>query len=250
MIRVDRLWRHRGQLAAPAANARARWTAREALIVELVDGDGLRGQGEAAPLEGYSPDSLDQVERALGPLIGARLDETLPDGFPASARCALETARLDLAARARRQSLPQLLGVPPGTRVAVCASVDPGSLEQQLAQAGRAWSRGIRALKVKIGPRAAWSHELALLAELRRRFGKALSLRLDANGTIDAGELPAVAAELERFEIDLLEEPVSGGAWSQVEPVRVPLGADESLQRLDPAVVDAFRRGVLTVAIL
>ncbi|MHB8417837.1 MAG: o-succinylbenzoate synthase [Myxococcales bacterium] len=250
MIRFDRLWRHRGTLSRPAANAKARWLAREALVVELVDETGVRGQGEAAPLEGYSPDSLEDAERALAALLGRELGDSIRGALPPSARCALETARLDLVSRQSGRSLPAALGAPASAQVAVCASLSHGSIEAQLADAARAWSQGFRTFKVKIGGPSVWPQELELLAELRRRHGGQLRLRVDANGALDPAGLPAALAALEPFDLELIEEPVTGPAWGRIEESRVPLAADESLQAPGPEVLDAFRRGVIRVAVL
>ena len=56
------LKRIRGEFAAQ--NAQHAWTTREAIIVELSDGQRV-GRGEAAPLPGYSAETLDECEEAL-----------------------------------------------------------------------------------------------------------------------------------------------------------------------------------------
>ncbi len=233
-----------------ASNARNAWSSRRALVVELDDGEGCRGQGEAAPLEGYSPDSFEEVETVLRRLLGSELAAVPEEGLPPSARFALETAWLDLAARRSGCSLPELLGVPSSLRVSICASVEPGALERQVASVAEAWKRGFRCFKVKIGAAGEWRRELELISELRRGFGGELRLRADANGAFDAASLPAVLDALEPLGVELLEEPVTGAAWAGVKESRLTLGADESLQRLSPEVLEAFDRGVLRVAVL
>lgn len=54
--------RVRGEFSAQ--NANSSWTTREAIIVELRDGERF-GRGEAAPLPGYSAETLDDCEGAL-----------------------------------------------------------------------------------------------------------------------------------------------------------------------------------------
>ncbi len=257
MIRLSRLWRRGGELSRTAGNARARWTARESLVLELRDEDGRRGQGEASPLEGYSPDSIDAAERALEALRELRLPEPAGPELPAldvplspSARCAFETAWLDLAARRAGRSLPALLGAEPAARAAVGALLPAEPLAAQLAAAEEAWRRGFRSLKVKLGAVGGWEAELDLLGALRRRFGPELRLRADANGAFCPGELPSRFRDLEPFGLELLEEPVSGRDWRDVPEAPFLLAADESLQRLEPELFEAFRRGVARVAVL
>ena len=55
-------------LSRPAHNARAHWSERSSCIVTLQGESGVRGQGEAAPLPGFSPDSLPACEAALSAL--------------------------------------------------------------------------------------------------------------------------------------------------------------------------------------
>lgn len=90
---------------------------REAVLLRVADEDGAVGWGEASPLPGYSPDSLDGVERALDAwaLRWAEHEIAMERGRPTletgdlfrgldvdalpSAACAIDTAILDLAAR-------------------------------------------------------------------------------------------------------------------------------------------------------
>lgn len=81
------LKRVRGEFSAQ--NAKSTWTTREAIIVELRDGERF-GRGEAAPLPGYSVETLDDCERALR--TGAAL--------PPAAEFAWHAAHLELRGEA------------------------------------------------------------------------------------------------------------------------------------------------------
>ena len=90
------------------------------VIVELTDADGVAAIGEAAPSSLYG-ESADSVLKFLHPLDAQRLSfvdipgsmkflESLP-GIPVAARCALNLALLDGAAKRARQPLHDFLGL-------------------------------------------------------------------------------------------------------------------------------------------
>ncbi|HKA91867.1 MAG TPA: enolase C-terminal domain-like protein [Haliangiales bacterium] len=203
--------------ARPGRDARRAWTERRSLLVTL-DGGGV---GEAAPLPGYSPDTLEACRDALAalpPLDGPADVARLPDALPA-ARFALETAIL-----ARGGGLAAHLGVAPRA-VARCRLV------ADVAEADAAVADGAAALKVKIGVPG----DRDLLAALRGRFG-AIPLRLDANGALAAAELDAYV----RFRPELVEEPIADPR--QLPPLPFPVALDESLLRLAAADVARLAR--------
>ncbi len=225
-----------------AEHARRSWPVRRSLLLSLTDPGGARGLGEASPLPGYSPDTLEDAQAALSTLdpaavagaleapdpraslaaVAALLPATLP-----SARFALETAALDLLSRREAVPAPALLGAGVGAQRPLAALLGAATSPRLLADAERALAEGYRCFKLKVGAPGAWGRELAGAASLRERLGPALLLRLDANGAIAANELERSAAALAQLGLDLFEEP---GATL---PPGVPLALDESLQRLD-----------------
>ncbi len=116
-----------GQLDGGLRNARVAWSSRRGLLLQLLDSSEMVGQGEASPLPGYSPDSLEDCEQALagldwdcvedgyladpGPRFLSELLSLVPEQFPA-ARFALESAFLDLLSE--RHAAWQLLGLAAG----------------------------------------------------------------------------------------------------------------------------------------
>jgi L-alanine-DL-glutamate epimerase-like enolase superfamily enzyme len=215
MIRIASLETVTVPLAA--RDARRTWTERTSLIVTLAGG----GAGEAAPLPGYSPDTIDACRDALAalPAMDGLADVgLLPAGLPA-ARFALETAIL-----AEGGGLLGHLDAP-------ARAVPRCRLVADVAAAEAAVADGAAVLKVKIGVPG----DRDLLAELRRRFG-AVPLRLDANGSLAPDELDAYA----RFEPELVEEPIA-------DPLRLPrapfpVALDESLLRLGAGDIEALAR--------
>ncbi len=184
-------------------DARRAFTERRCLLVTLDGG----GTGEASPLPGYSPDTLEGCREALAALPEpASLADVarLPPSLPA-ARFALETALL-----ARAGGLLVHLGAAP-RQVPRCRLVS--SVPEAAAAA----------FKVKIG--VPGDHEL--LAALRARF-PSVPLRLDANGV----RLPL--EDYARYRPELIEEP------ADVHASPFPVALDESLQHLGQAELRAL----------
>jgi len=218
---------------------------REAIALRVADEDGGVGWGEASPLPGYSDDDLDTVEAALDEWAAARERgdvADVPERLP-SARCAIDTARLDLAARRRGLPLHELLlegAAPVRTvgRVRVAALVSLAGVARPGAPppAGSALRAvtdcvavGFKTVKLKIGG-ADFDAELEQLVEIRAAF-PFLRLRLDANGAWTPEDAIGRLAELERrVGPELVEQPVGPAELLSFTGAAVPIAADETMR--------------------
>jgi o-succinylbenzoate synthase len=199
---------------AAVRTARGTVGERERVVVTLRDAQGTTGRGEAAPLAGWSPETVDEVEAALHralhigdtpwqlPEEPSRLRDLVAErDLPPSAAHALEQALLDLLARRRGVSAARLLS--PGARAAVPVHL----LVQSPEEAAAARAAGWRALKVKVGfePEA----DLARVAAIREAAG-GLALRLDANGGWDRDQARWILPRLAGLAVACVEDPVAG----------------------------------------
>jgi O-succinylbenzoate synthase len=190
---IVRAWLCRLPLKRPIPVGTARWTERPTILLSVTNGAGQTGWGEAAPLDGYGPDTLADVLHAIRSGDWAA---PLP-----SLQCALGTARL--------------VGHDPSGRLQVPAVLDVTS--------------DAPLLKVKISgePQDEASRLLGLLRDLPDR-----RLRLDANASMTRDGalrlLDALGAEAAR--VDFFEEPFPGcfDADHRTD-FPVPLAIDESL---------------------
>jgi O-succinylbenzoate synthase len=169
---------------------------------------GPAGWGESSPLPGYACD-------------------------PAGARRAAEEAACDGWPQAVRDEVPVNALVEGPTGSAAPAHVDSGSLA------------GFPAVKVKVG-RADPRHDVDLVAWVRNAVGPAVAVRVDANGAWDAETAVAVLDKLARYDLELVEQPVTG--LDELARLRrrvpVPVAADESVR----SVGDARRLAALQAA--
>jgi o-succinylbenzoate synthase len=244
------LQRYRLQLRRPLTTARGVIRERCGLIVQLRDEREHLGLGDAAPLPGFSDETLGQVEDALtaiaqpsGPLAGRELDsieaiEGLLGTLGAlarlpAARHAVEQALLDLLAQRSGRPVGSLLGNARPTREWIPAHV----LVTNAEQARRAVSDGYRWLKVKVGVETP-EHDEERLRQIRAAVGDDVALRADANGswTSEAAALGALE-RLAQVRVHSVEQPLPAGDPAALARVRavspVPIAADESVRTLD-----------------
>jgi len=241
-------------LPRPVQNARLTWTERASCLITLESDDGVSGRGEAAPLPGFSPESLQACQQALTALdlsdIAERLEPDqdligelgrasvrIPPNLPA-ARAALEGALLELWARAAGVPAWQLLlpagpaplqpaGPPPFSRAV--AALLMGEPEQALEQALAARARGVTTFKFKIGRAGALDRELVAVEQLRRELGPLARLRLDANQALSVVEAQHYLPRFAECELEFIEEPCAPAQLAQLSELGLPWALDESL---------------------
>lgn len=231
-------------LVDPFVISRGALSAARCAFVRVTLAGGATGYGEIAPfgaLTGEDRDGSAAVARAIGAaLVGenAARWEAVGAGLAApyaahpAARCGVECALVDAAARARGLTLYQFLG---GADVRA-RSTDitlPILAETRLDELAAQWhARGFRTFKLKVGGDA--DADLRRVERLARRY-RDVSFILDANQAFD----PAQALEFVRAlvpwreRVVMLEQPVARGDLAALAAVRavkaVPVAADEAV---------------------
>ncbi|TVQ94309.1 MAG: hypothetical protein EA397_02250 [Deltaproteobacteria bacterium] len=220
--------RHSLPLRRPFRTGAHTTTAREVLLLQIdrrLDGQLIRGFGEAAPLPGWSKEGLDEVVAHLEGKTGAA---------PPSLAFGLELAALDALARHRAVPLYQLLGELLGTRphepptLALQAPIPLASPRATADAARDSVQRGFHTLKLKLSGRLL--EDQARVEAVRAACPDAL-LRLDANGSYLPDDARRLLKGLEGLGIDLFEEPVPADLADAHAMLRagsrIPLAADE-----------------------
>lgn len=212
--------------------ARDAGTSREGALLEFVDEEGNTGLGEAAPLPGFSRESVAEAARQLVEISSGRgVEEPYP-----SVRFALEQAWLSLRVAASGEPLTRLLSPAPRESVELNALISSGAGDAP-AEARRVREAGYRAAKLKVG-RLSVQEEIELV---RRIFDEldGVSLRLDANRAWSWSEALAFARGLEGKEIEYVEEPLEEPALLRrfSEESGLPVALDESLVGMPAAAL-------------
>lgn len=216
---------------------------REGVVVELTDGDGRRGCGEASPTPslgmGEAADVLSLLERHGAALAAPEVAAGLEAGPGVAAlRCALDVAALDLEGQRRGVPISAVLAEQPAPWVAVNAVIGGGP-PFEVAQYGReAMERGYSVLKLKVGLVSVEEDEQRV-AMLREACPEA-TIRLDANCAWDEPTAVEAIRAFYPHRIELLEQPVAAGDVEalarirEVAPLRI--AADEAVD--DPETLE------------
>lgn len=228
---------------------------RPMVLVEAEDKDGARGYGEiwcnfpavgaehrarlvASVLEPLltsraftgPEDAFEHVSRSTAVLA---LQSAEPGPF-AQAIAGIDIALWDLAARRAGQPLWRFLNPSADPNVKVYASgLNPDGPERLAA---RKLGEGYTAFKQKIG--FGMERDLRNLAALRETIGADGLLMVDANQAWDLDTALGYAAELDRLQLDWLEEPLRcDRPWSEWSVLsqrsRTPLAAGENVLGFD-----------------
>ena len=193
-------------------------SARELVVLRLEDDDGVTGYGEAAPLEPYDGVAIERVMEAL---------RNGGSAAPPQARAAEEMARLDLEARRGGTGI----GEPGADAIAVNVTLPAGPPDEVARRAREALRDGYSCFKLKVG----LPDDAERVRAVREAIGSWPALRLDANGAWTTAEAVERIAELEPYDIQLVEQPCRTlEELAEVHPaVRVPIAADESVVSAD-----------------
>jgi len=226
----------------PYVTARGVLQRREMVLLRVRDEDGVEGLGEAVPLALRGGVGLEEVVRELE----GWAEHGSVEGLSALARCAVETALMDL--RGRR--VGKGLGEGERDEAVECnATLVAGTPEAVAAEAEK-WAReGFTTFKLKLGAESArnipqgsfsrtrGSTDVEQVRALREALGPEVRIRVDANEAWDLETAKATLAELEPFGIELAEQPVAGleGMAELAASTSIPLAADESVASLEEA---------------
>lgn len=235
---------YRLPLVTPLITAHGTQSERVGVLLSITDGHHT-GWGEAAPMPGWSRETLADVGDSLAaavaglgavdgtddPRIAAMLDELERQPH---ARAAVAGAVLDLTARQQGLSVALVLSDDAVSSVAVNGLVADAEPQLVAAAVRGCVDRGCAAVKIKVAALDP-SADLARVAAARQAAGPDVELRVDANGGWDVDTAVATLLAMSEFDIAFCEEPTVGidaiaavGALSAV-----PVAVDESARTVD-----------------
>jgi o-succinylbenzoate synthase len=214
----------------PYVTASGTLTRREMVLLRLRTPEGVVGLGEAVPLSLRGGAPLAQVVAELEGLGGRdNLDEAGLRAdtatLSAPARCAALTALLDLRGR-RAAAGGEVSAQPPPVRCnATLVAGDPATV----VAAAEDWAAdGFSNFKLKLGV----GDDAAQVRAVREALGPRARIRVDANAAWGLEKARRTLAEIEPYEIELVEQPVATveEAAELATSTSIPLAADESVE--------------------
>ena len=244
------LYRYHVPLSEPVRLKQTTLRCREGLLVELASDEGATGWGEAAPLPGFSHESLDEVAGQLSHLadsmVGREATVDLEGAFAReldtldlvpSARFGFELALWDLYAASSGKALPELVTSRPRTTVTINALIY--SPDHAIEEALRARAAGYEAVKLKVGGRDI-EEDVELVRAVRGTLNSDVSLRLDANRAWSFEEAERFARGIAGLRLEYVEELLSdpAGLPSLSRTCDLPVALDESLVLMQPEALE------------
>jgi len=206
--------------------------------------NGLTAQGEAAPLEGISHETIRRAKHDLTEMrsflmelkIPCQKDELLemlrkePHLFNScgSVRFAVESAILTLAARSNNNSLAEFLGAE--LKDVQTAVLLQGTHQEVISDFKTFTKQGARVFKLKVGDRNI-ALDVKKIHDIRSHLEDESYLRLDGNRIWDLKEACIFAQLAGNQNIDFIEEPINDVSQLDAfyKQTRMRIALDESL---------------------
>ncbi len=221
----------------------------EGIIVEVETSEGVKGYGEASPAPKILGSTMNTTIAAIKDLARAIIGKDLqPEDlretlnrevlFNGDAKAALEIAFMDAWSRTIGLPLYKCLG---GSRNEFITDITIGikSIEETISEAQHYIDQGFKYLKIKLGESP--DKDILKIKELRNAIGYDTIIKVDANQGWTPKQALKVIRAIERYEIELVEQPLPYWMLREHEWLRrnteIPIALDESVH----TARDAYR---------
>jgi len=232
----------------------------EFILTRIQTDEGITGVGECPPLPPLSPESqsviVEMLRRWIIPailgldpfdleLLWERMDFVAPT-YPMS-KAVIDMALWDIMGKSLGSPLYRLLGGSNVKRFPIVGLIGIGTPKEVAAEATRLVSEGYRGLRLKIGP----SHDVQCAQAIREAVGDDVTLRVDCNQGYSAAKAIRVIKALERFDVELVEQPTPWWDFKALATVAkaidTPIMPHESLYQMSDVktLIDMGAVGVL-----
>lgn len=255
----------------PHVLAMATMHAQTMVVVRLTDADGVEGIGEGTTIGGlsYGPESPESIKSAIDTYIVPILETCDLAQIGATmakvarsvrgnhfAKCAVESALLDLAGKRLGLPVSELIG---GGRVRdslpVAWTLASGDTARDIAEGEEMLGlRRHNIFKLKIGKRSV-RDDVAHVGAICKALAGRASIRVDVNQNWTEDQAKLGMAMLHDVGCDLVEQPIAGddvAAMARLSQSQaVPLMADEALNgpRSAMRIASAVAAGVFALKI-
>ncbi|XP_050226145.1 protein PHYLLO, chloroplastic isoform X2 [Mercurialis annua] len=257
---------YRIQLCAPTTSAPVNHDSedfhKEGFILSLSLEDGSVGYGEVAPIEIHKENMLDveeQLRYLLHVIRGTKLSIHLPllkgslstwiwknFGIPEnsifpSVRLGLEMAIINAVAEMHGSSLLHIIQpwreneeAYEKSTVKICGLIDSNGTPTEVARiASSLVEEGFSALKLKVARRVNPFQDAAVIQEIRKRVGRHIELRVDANRKWSYEEAIQFSSLVKDCDLQYIEEPVEDedDIIKYCEESGLPVALDETIDK-------------------
>ncbi len=223
------------QFKQPAGTSRGVYTTRDVCYIDATDESGFIGVGECAPLPDLSCDAVPnypELVRSICKDVEAAqtVDYERLRNYP-SVLFGIETALLHLKHRTTAFFDTPFSRGEQGIRIN--GLIWMGTYDEMFARINEKLKAGFKCVKLKIGA-IDFERELALIAYIRQHFSAdVLELRVDANGAFLLDDVEQKLAQLAKYQIHSIEQPIKAGQWQAMgnlcRNTPIPIALDEEL---------------------
>jgi len=224
-------------------------TAAHTIIIEVVTDSDIKGFGEAVPTSritgetfGQALENLKYIKNILigeDPLYIGRIEEKI-NGLligNTSIKAAINMALYDILGKASHKPIYKLLGAY-RDKFETDITIGIKGVDETVESALKYVEKGFKVLKIKVGLNR--EDDVKKIKEVRDSIGYDVRIRLDANQAWTPKETVSIMHELERYEIELLEQPIPywdiEGLKYIKEKIDTPVIADESIHTSRDAI--------------
>ncbi|MGA7838798.1 MAG: o-succinylbenzoate synthase [Ignavibacteriaceae bacterium] len=245
-------------LKTPFETSRSKISEREGFIIILSDGVAV-GAGEAAPLPDFGSETYEsEVEFLKDFKLKLKLDlsnfqDSLEENLASfeklpALRHGFEQALLNFMGAKSNISLNELLNQESSRTIKVNATIGFLSPEDIKNRTSQLLKEGYRTFKIKVG-RENFSDDLEAVKIVREIIPAEGKIRTDANGKWELNSAIENLKQLEQFDIEYCEQPVSSiSDFIKLKgQTKIPLAADESVRNYKDAeeIIDKKAADVL-----
>ncbi len=216
-------------------------------FVEITLEDGTTGLGAGSPSEYVTKESLESTienltENNLKYLVGRDISEINQLIYETNTKFPKNPAVVAAVDIALHDAFTKFLKVPLvkylGQKIksmSTSNTIGIKNVEETLKEAQEYKERGFTILKVKLGIDLA--EDIERIEQLRKKFGKFFTIRIDANQGYDIDKTIEFVNKTKHLDVELIEQPLPAedvaGLRKLPESIRKTIAADESL--LSPA---------------
>lgn len=235
------------ELKKPFFTSKSEIKKRDGFIIKISDTDGFEGIGDACPFPEFGSESYDVTSDALSALklkikidesnIYKSIDECLKDfdKLPALQH-GLEQAILNLICNKNKTRVDKFLKLNLNKKIIVNGTIGMLNSEETIQATKTLVGKGFSTVKVKVG-RDNFNDDFETVKSIRNEIGKEPKLRIDINGEWIFKKAVVYLRELEEFDIEYAEQPVSElRDYKELKKEsKIPLAADESIRSVSDA---------------
>lgn len=221
------------------------------VVTKVYTDDGIVGFGEAAPLPIYSDETQEGikiiVDKYLAPiLIGEdpfnieklleKMDKTVVGN--SFAKASIELAIWDIIGKSLQKPVYKLLGGLYRDKIQVVWALGIKKTDKMAEEAQKYVEIGFNTIKMKIGMNP--EQDIKNVAAVRSAVGDEAKIRVDANQGYTADVAIKVCKKLEKYDLELIEQPVPrwdlDGMAKVAGVLDTPVMADESVFTAEDAL--------------